>query len=56
MATKRPSRASERIRWAVGDHFEYFPSDVTEADRYFRLYLLLPDGRMQSSELFYADF
>ncbi|MGI5849319.1 MAG: hypothetical protein ACOX8Q_04510 [Christensenellales bacterium] len=31
-------------------------NEITEDDRYFKLYLLLPDGRMQSSELFYADF
>ncbi len=37
-------------------HYEGFESDVTKEDRYFRLYLILPDGRMQSSELFYADF
>ena len=47
----------------VGDYVEFvngqpkgFTSDVTTTDRYFRLYLLLPDGQMQSSELFYADF
>ena len=34
----------------------WFPSDVTDEDRYFRLYMMLPDGRIQSSELFYADF
>ena len=29
---------------------------VTDEDRYFKVYLILPDGRMQSSEPFYADF
>lgn len=29
---------------------------ITDEDRYFKLYLIYPDGRMQSSELFYADF
>lgn len=29
---------------------------VTDEDRYFKLYVTWPDGRMQSSEMFYADF
>ncbi len=29
---------------------------VTDEDRYFKLYVIWPDGRMQSSEMFYADF
>lgn len=31
-------------------------NSITDEDRYFKLYLIYPDGRMQSSELFYADF
>jgi hypothetical protein len=29
---------------------------VTDEDRYFKLYVTWPDGRMQSSEMFHADF
>jgi hypothetical protein len=29
---------------------------ITDEDRYFKLYVTWPDGRMQSSEMFYADF
>lgn len=29
---------------------------VTDEERYFKLYVTWPDGRMQSSEMFYADF
>ncbi len=29
---------------------------VTDEDRYFKLYVTWPDGHMQSSEMFYADF
>jgi hypothetical protein len=29
---------------------------ATDEDRYFKLYVTWPDGRMQSSEMFYADF
>ena len=39
-----------------GNQLIWYDSDVTEDDRYFKLIVLLPDGRMQSSELFYADF
>lgn len=39
-----------------GTQLVWFPSDVTDEDRYFKLIVLLPDGRIQSSELFYADF
>ena len=31
-------------------------NSITDADRYFKIYLIWPDGRMSSSELFYADF
>ncbi len=30
--------------------------DITAEDRYFKVIVLLPDGRMQSSKLFYVDF
>lgn len=30
--------------------------NITDENRYFRLFLLLPDGRMQSSELFFVEF
>ena len=40
----------------VDNHPMKFESNVTATDRYFRIFLLLPDGQMQSSELFYADF
>ena len=39
-----------------GNQLVWFPSDVTDQDRFFRLIALLPDGRLQSSELLYADF
>ncbi len=39
-----------------GTQLVWYDSDVTEEDRYFKLTVLLPDGRMQASELFYADF
>lgn len=29
---------------------------ITDEDRFFKLYVTWPDGRMQSSEVFYADF
>ena len=31
-------------------------NEITNEDRYFKIYLLLPDGRMQSSSLYFADF
>ncbi|MDD5018500.1 MAG: hypothetical protein PHO15_10435, partial [Eubacteriales bacterium] len=35
----------------------YWWSDgITNEDRIFKVYLILPDGRMQASEPFYADF
>jgi hypothetical protein len=33
-----------------------YERDITETDRYFKIFVLLPDGRMQSSKLFYVDF
>jgi hypothetical protein len=39
-----------------GDYLYSMSDDVPEDDRIFKLYLLLPDGRMQASEPFYADF
>lgn len=39
-----------------GDYIYSMSDDVPKEDRIFKLYLLLPDGRMQASEPFNADF
>ena len=40
----------------VGSQLVIYSNDVPNAPRYFRLYVILPDGTMQSSTLFYVDF
>jgi hypothetical protein len=39
-----------------GDYIYSMSDNVPKEDRIFKLYLLLPDGRMQASEPFNADF
>lgn len=39
-----------------GNQEKWWPSEVTEDDRYFKVFLLLPDGRMISSKPLYMDF
>lgn len=39
-----------------GSQLIIYTNDVPDTSRYFRLYVMLPDGRMQSSDLFYVDF
>jgi hypothetical protein len=39
-----------------GDYIYSMSDNVPKEDRIFKLYLLLPDGRLQASEPFYADF
>lgn len=40
----------------VGSKIQTCTNSITDEDRYFKVYLVWPDGRMQSSELFHADF
>ena len=40
----------------MGGYVDWCSNHVPEEDRIFKLYLLLPDGRMQASEPFYVDF
>jgi len=40
----------------VGSQLIRYSNDVPDTGRYFKLYVILPDGRMQSSDLFYVDF
>jgi hypothetical protein len=44
-----PSRQSEY-------YIHYIPDRLTDEDRYFKVYLIWPDGRMQASELVYKEF
>lgn len=39
-----------------GNWIYWWPDGIPEEDRIFKLYLLLPDGRMLASEPFYVDF
>lgn len=39
-----------------GIRIYYWPDSIPDEDRIFKLYLLLPDGRMQASEPYYANF
>lgn len=39
-----------------GSSLYYLSDKIPDKDRIFRIYLILPDGRMQASEPFYADF
>jgi len=40
----------------VGNGIYWWPDGIPDENRYFKLYLLLPDGRMIASEPFYVDF
>ncbi len=42
--------------YTYGNTIKTGDDNITKKDRYFKLFLLLPDGRMQSSELFFVDF
>ena len=39
-----------------GNWIYWWPDGVTDEDRVFKLYLLLPDGRMLASEPFNVEF
>ncbi len=37
-------------------YIHYINDGITDEDRYFKVYLIWPDGRMQASDLFYKEF
>lgn len=51
-----PSAVVGTASMIKGNYIYSMSDKVTEEDRIFKLYLLLPDGRMQASEPFNADF
>lgn len=40
----------------MSNNYVYWTDRITEEDRIFKLYLLLPDGRIQASKPFYVNF
>ena len=56
LGNEKPVAKVGTVSLITGDTLTTYTNTVTDEDRYFRLHVMLPDGRIIASQFFFADF